>query len=159
MYKEDFERERSDRTRQAGKLESLERESAEKIRSLEAQLKQATEKLYVKVSEVEHYRQQVETLQNSSEDGQQKSKREPIMVSAQHEEQVNYNFVTNYVVVECDRPSKMLHVSSFQNEQVLAIAYKTTYLHTCMHIPYYRDDACITMHFQSLQTHKLTSFM
>ena len=90
MYKEDFERERSDRTRQAGKLESLERESAEKIRSLEAQLKQATEKLHVKVSEVEHYRQQVETLQNSSEDGQQKSKREPIMVSAQHKEQVNY---------------------------------------------------------------------
>ena len=118
MYKEDFEKERSDRARTAGKLESLEREamtqtrvlvekfekelseSEAKTHSLEVQLRKANEDIKTKIAQVKGYRQQVEYLQQNLKEAEKtKQQQRPL----QQEEMVNkvYNEATNTVVCMC----------------------------------------------------------
>lgn len=91
MYKKDFEEERNDRARIAGKLEALEREStkdAEKIQNLEVQLKQAADEIQAKFTEIKNYRQLVERLQKDLREAKQQNQRMEPLVTLQHEEKV-----------------------------------------------------------------------
>ena len=108
MYKEDFEKERSDRARTAGKLESLERhamshaqnlaenfqkelsESEAMTHSLEVQLRKANEDIKTKTSQVKGYRQQVEYLQQNLKEAEKtKQQQRPL----QQEEMVNKVYI------------------------------------------------------------------
>ena len=108
MYKEDFEKERSDRARTAGKLESLERhaishaqnlaenfqkelsESEAMTHSLEVQLRKANEDIKTKIAQVKVYRQQVEYLQQNLKEAEKtKQQQRPL----QQEEMVNKVYI------------------------------------------------------------------
>ena len=112
MYKEDFEKERSDRTRTAGKLESLEREamtqtrvlvekfekelseSEAKTHSLEVQLRKTNEDIKTKISQVKQYKKQVEYLQQNLKQQQSPLKEEEMVNKVCSE-------ATNTVVCMC----------------------------------------------------------
>ena len=88
MYKEDFERERSDRAKAAGKLDSLERETMNKahglaerfqkemseseeiIRDLKEELREAKLEIQTKAAQVKHYKQQVERIQQDTRESE-----------------------------------------------------------------------------------------
>jgi DNA repair exonuclease SbcCD ATPase subunit len=81
-YKDDFERERSDRAKAAGKIDSLERTAVESARSLadkfqnesshlRGKLEQAWEDLKVKTAQIKNYKKQVDGLQADLKKSQQ----------------------------------------------------------------------------------------
>ena len=61
LYKEDFMKERTDRERAAGRLDSLQRTQVEEIKCMQKELSQAKEEAQAKVSQVKQYKKQLDT--------------------------------------------------------------------------------------------------
>ena len=61
LYKEDFMKERRDREKAAGKLDSLQRTQVEEIKCIQKELSQAKEDAQAKVSQVKQYKKQLDT--------------------------------------------------------------------------------------------------
>lgn len=106
LYKEDFERERKDRERAAGKIDSLTKREAEQsqgwgltlqreheqaeteIKKLEKVVKEAREEAQAKVSQVKHYKKQVDALQWEVKEAQERARQYKKQVESLHQKVV-----------------------------------------------------------------------